>query len=141
MVLRTDLTEHVGGLEETRLAAVATAPGQPLLTAATRDGRVLAVPVEWEIEFVGEQRVVEPAPGEPVVFALDPEGNGVGAFAVRLDAAGNGMAAGLLADGTLDTNALISHRLDHTEAPDAFHMLLRDRSEAMGVVINWDSAS
>lgn len=46
----------------------------------------------------------------------------------------------LLADATLDVTPLISHRVPYTEGPDAYRMLLEDRSKAMGVVIDWSGA-
>jgi 2-desacetyl-2-hydroxyethyl bacteriochlorophyllide A dehydrogenase len=45
-----------------------------------------------------------------------------------------------LADGSLDVEPLVSHRVPYSEGPDAYRMLLEDRSNAMGVVINWDDA-
>jgi len=46
----------------------------------------------------------------------------------------------LLSSGSLNVEPLVSHRVPYTEGPDAYRMLLEDRSQAMGVVINWDSA-
>lgn len=43
----------------------------------------------------------------------------------------------LIAGGDLDIEPLISHRIPYTEAPEAYQMLLEDRSKAMGVVLNW----
>jgi len=43
----------------------------------------------------------------------------------------------LVADGEIVLDPLISHRAAYTEAPGLYEMLLRDRSEAMGVILNW----
>ena len=43
----------------------------------------------------------------------------------------------LVADGALAIDPLISHREHYTEAPQLYDMLLRDRSAAMGVVLDW----
>ena len=43
----------------------------------------------------------------------------------------------LAADGELDVARLISHRIPYSEAPGAYQMLLQDRSQAMGVVLEW----
>ena len=43
----------------------------------------------------------------------------------------------LVAEGELDIDPLISHRERYTEAPRLYDMLLRDRSAAMGVVLDW----
>ena len=42
-----------------------------------------------------------------------------------------------LADGELDVERLISHREPWSRAPELYAMLLADRSEAMGVVLEW----
>ncbi|MFH5801428.1 zinc-binding alcohol dehydrogenase [Haladaptatus sp. CMAA 1911] len=42
-----------------------------------------------------------------------------------------------LAEGTVDVESLITHRKSYDEAPDAYEMLLNDRSQAMGVVLEW----
>jgi threonine dehydrogenase-like Zn-dependent dehydrogenase len=43
----------------------------------------------------------------------------------------------LVAEGKLAIDPLISHRERYTEAPRLYDMLLRDRSAAMGVVLDW----
>lgn len=42
-----------------------------------------------------------------------------------------------LLDGTFEVESLISHRRHYSEAPELYEMLLEDRSEAMGVVLEW----
>jgi 2-desacetyl-2-hydroxyethyl bacteriochlorophyllide A dehydrogenase len=44
----------------------------------------------------------------------------------------------MLADRRLDVASLITHRYPGDEAPDAFAMLLEDRTRAMGVVLQWN---
>jgi threonine dehydrogenase-like Zn-dependent dehydrogenase len=43
----------------------------------------------------------------------------------------------LVADGELPLEGLISHRASFREAPAIYEMLLRDRSAAMGVILQW----
>ena len=43
----------------------------------------------------------------------------------------------LIADGDMDLKALISHRAPYTRAPELYNLLLRDRREAMGMVLDW----
>jgi len=43
----------------------------------------------------------------------------------------------LVADGHVSVKHLISHRYKLEEAPEAYRMLLRDRTEAMGVVVDF----
>lgn len=46
----------------------------------------------------------------------------------------------LVADGELEVASLISHRLACTEAPRIYAALREDRSQAMGVVLEWEGA-
>lgn len=43
----------------------------------------------------------------------------------------------LVADEELDVEPLISHRESYEKAPELYKMLLEDRSQAMGVVLEW----
>ncbi len=43
----------------------------------------------------------------------------------------------LVAQGELDLAPLISHRAPYTQAPELYRMLVEDRSQAMGVVLDW----
>ena len=86
---------------EPRLVRIQPAPGGSVLLASTSDGRVLAVPVGWEITFDEDRRVVTADVGAPVVFEVDPEGRPVEVFAAALEADGAGAAAAVLADGTV----------------------------------------
>lgn len=44
----------------------------------------------------------------------------------------------LVADGELDVKSLISHRFPYIEAVETYEMLLEDRSQAMGVILEWE---
>jgi phosphate transport system permease protein len=84
-----------------RLVRAHAAPGRQLLIGASDDGRLAAVPVAWEVSFLGDERQVAPRPGETIVFAMDPGGRAVGAHAVRVDDDGAALAAAQLEDGTV----------------------------------------
>jgi threonine dehydrogenase-like Zn-dependent dehydrogenase len=43
----------------------------------------------------------------------------------------------LVADGEVQIEPLISHRVRWSEAPKVYEMLISDRSQAMGVVLDW----
>lgn len=42
-----------------------------------------------------------------------------------------------LLDGEFEVESLISHRRHYSDAPELYEMLLQDRSDAMGVVLEW----
>jgi 2-desacetyl-2-hydroxyethyl bacteriochlorophyllide A dehydrogenase len=44
------------------------------------------------------------------------------------------------AEGAVDVRPLISHRFPWQDSPEAFRMLLTDRSGALGVVLDWSAA-
>lgn len=46
----------------------------------------------------------------------------------------------LVADGELDVKRMISHRIPWQDAPGVYHKLQENRSEYMGVVIDWEEA-
>jgi threonine dehydrogenase-like Zn-dependent dehydrogenase len=43
----------------------------------------------------------------------------------------------MVADGDMDVGPLVSHRACYTDAPRLYRMLLQDRAQAMGVVLDW----
>jgi len=43
----------------------------------------------------------------------------------------------LVADGEVDVKGLVSHLEPYTKAPELYRMLLKDRTKAMGVVLDW----
>lgn len=126
----------------TRLVAGGVAPGEPLFTVALSDGRVVLLPVEFPVHFVGQQRVVEPRLGEPVWLDV-PEAAGVDVEAVtgRLTEDGAATAAVQLADDRLIvvqrtaqenmltgevTESLSSHTV---QTPSGVSRLLLDRPQ------------
>ncbi len=142
------------------LTAAALVPGEPVLTAATRDGRIGVRRVAWEVTFDGDRRVVTPALGAPVTFDL-----GAGAapevYSARVADDGSGAAAAWLGDEaglvlirrTARENLMTgevaesfeSARLDSPEAPAA---LVLDRAlrnlyagTAGGRLLWWDLAA
>jgi len=46
----------------------------------------------------------------------------------------------LVADKRLDVKRIISHRIDWSDAPGIYDKLAKDRSNYMGIVINWEDA-
>ena len=44
----------------------------------------------------------------------------------------------LVADGELDVKRMISHRVSYKDAPEIYCRLFKDRSQYMGIVIDWD---
>jgi len=84
------------------LGAVRASAADSRLLAATRDGRLLLVPIRFAIEFRGDERLVSPRIGEPVVLALDPAGSALRAFAAHASEETSTVAA-QLADGRLLT--------------------------------------
>jgi phosphate transport system permease protein len=83
------------------LTGMKVPPESRALSAATRTGRVLLAPVEFNVTFDGQDRVVTPEVKAPVVLEIDPEGRPIEEFAAQIDADGNATAAAELADGTL----------------------------------------
>ncbi len=43
----------------------------------------------------------------------------------------------LVAEGEVDVKGLISHRESYRKAPELYQMLLKDRTQAMGVILDW----
>ena len=41
----------------------------------------------------------------------------------------------------IDISNLISHHASFEQAPDMYQMLLKDRSQAMGVVLHWSDSA
>lgn len=83
------------------LTGTTSPPGSRLLAAATRDGRVLLVPVSFDVTFEGSSRVIRPEIADPAVLPIDPAGRPLRAFSGQVDEEGNATAAGILADGRL----------------------------------------
>ena len=75
--------------------------GRPVLTGATRDGRVVLAPVSFTVTFEGQSQVVTPAIKNSILLELDPQARPLGAFAAQVDDEGSATAAAQLADGSL----------------------------------------
>ncbi|HSP99109.1 MAG TPA: ABC transporter permease subunit [Candidatus Dormibacteraeota bacterium] len=95
VVAEQALADGSGGL-----AASQVPPGTNLLTGATADGRVLLMPVRWDISFAGQQRVVTPSLGERQALEVDPTRHPVPVYTAGLGDTG-AAAAGQIADGAL----------------------------------------
>jgi phosphate transport system permease protein len=83
------------------VVAAAAQPGGGALSAAFDDGRVLAIPIGWELSFDRGKRSVDARIGDPVGFALDPSGRPPRLHSISLDEDGRGLAAAVLDDGSL----------------------------------------
>jgi phosphate transport system permease protein len=86
---------------ELRLTGVMASPSEMTLSASTRDGRVVALPVEWRLTFTDDRREVTPGIGEPIWFEMDPGGRAPAAFSVRMADDGEASAAAVFEDGTI----------------------------------------
>ncbi|HBZ68837.1 MAG TPA: ABC transporter permease [Deltaproteobacteria bacterium] len=131
--------------------------GQPSFAAATRDGRVALVPVEFAESFAQNAPVVTPRVGDAVVLELDPEHRPLSAFSARL-AEGGAAAAAQLANGKVvlvreveTTNFLTGEKTRTAEraalapAPGPVtHLLLDRRAQSLygalatGELVRWD---
>jgi phosphate transport system permease protein len=94
--LVADVDLGTGALTGMKLPA-----GRPVLTGATRDGRVVLAPVSFDVTFEGQSQVVTPAVKDPIVLELDPQRRPLGAFAAQVDEEGGATAAAQLADGII----------------------------------------
>ncbi|MEO8503501.1 MAG: ABC transporter permease subunit [Acidobacteriota bacterium] len=89
--------------------------GRAAFAAATADGRVLMMTVDWDAAFDAQQkRTVTPRFGEPVALDVDPHGQPVGAFAARSGDDGAAIVAAQLADGTLEVVRASAERNEMT---------------------------
>lgn len=82
------------------LADMELPPSSRALAGATRDGRVVFVPVEFAVTFEGQTQVVTPQVAAPVSLELDPARRPLQAFAAQVSDEG-ATAAAQLADGSL----------------------------------------
>jgi phosphate transport system permease protein len=84
-----------------RLGSVALISGATGFSAATSDGRVVFLPIEWSVDFHADHRVVRPTVGELGVVVLDPDKGPIGAHVVHREAAGDYTIVAQLADRSL----------------------------------------
>ncbi len=141
---------------EAPLAAVSAAAGEPVLAAATRDGRIVLAPVDFAVTFEGDVRSVRPTVRDPIVLELDPEGRPLPVFSARLGD-GGAAAAAALPDGSIalarevETTSFLSgaktRTLERTTLPGAgpLSLLLLDRHQRAlygatpsGDIVAWD---
>ncbi|HZX97233.1 MAG TPA: hypothetical protein VFE90_22140, partial [Myxococcales bacterium] len=114
------------------LTAAAVPPQSKAFAAATADGRVLVKSMGFTVTFQGSERVVTPDETPPVALDLDPEKRPLAAFAAQIDADGNVVAAGALADGKL---AVARRSVEKNEITgEAKALLSRAEVEAPGKI-------
>jgi phosphate transport system permease protein len=139
------------------LAVTANLSGPPSFAAATPEGRVALLGVEFAESFAQGGRAVTPRLGEERIFDLDPEHRPLSAFSARLTESGGAVAA-QLADGKMvlmreaeTTNFLsgaksrTTQRSELSPAPGPLSQLLLDRRTqnlygalATGELVRWD---
>ena len=83
------------------ITSVASPPRSDLLAAATADGRVVLVHVDWEVSFDGDTRRVEPRAAPPAVLEVDELGRPIRTFAVQAEPDGTATVVAQLADGSV----------------------------------------
>jgi phosphate transport system permease protein len=143
---------------ETEVVAASAVPGEPVLTLATRDGRVAARRIVWEITFEGDRRVDTPRLQPPVVFAFEAGGSPPEVYTARLAEDGTGAAAAWLGAETglalvrrtarenlLTGEVAESFETAPLESPEAPAVLILDRQQrhlyggtASGRLLWWD---
>jgi phosphate transport system permease protein len=84
-----------------RVLEAVTSPDGRLLSATTSLGRVLLLPVRFDITFAGDQRVVKAVLPEPIALEVTTDGVALGRHAAERDEDGNATVAVQLADGRL----------------------------------------
>jgi phosphate transport system permease protein len=92
---------YTANLPASSLTAAGVPPQSKAFAAATSDGRVLIKSMAFGVSFQGSERVITPDETPPVALDLDPAKRPLSAFAAQIDADGNVLAAGALADGKL----------------------------------------
>ncbi len=114
---------------------------KPALQMAARHGRVVAMGstrgIVEQFDLYGDVHV----PGVTIIgahIATHPEHAN---FANRWTMAANrAVALRLLAEGRVNVDALVSHREPAAHAPDLFALLADRRAEAMGCILDWQTA-
>jgi phosphate transport system permease protein len=90
-----------GDLGRPALVHIANPPGSELLAASTADGRVVLVPIGWNVRFEGDTRVVQPLLHDPTVLQLDEAARPIETFAARTTEGGTALVVAQLDDGSL----------------------------------------
>ena len=106
-VLKTDDVLGAAPARPT-LTEIKTQPESRLLTAATSDGRVLLVPVAFDISFSDAgKRATATTVGPAELLAMDPQGRAVRCFAAQADGEGNATVAAEISDGANGTLVIV----------------------------------
>jgi phosphate transport system permease protein len=139
------------------LTGPAVQPESHLLTAATSDGRVLVVPVKFDIAFSEQgQRSTTAQVGPAALIAVDPQGGAVQRYAAQLDEDGNTTVAAELGGGKLavvrrgtEENAITGEKTEsitrqETALPSPLTALVLDAAQknlyggtADGEILRW----
>jgi len=121
---------YTANLPAPAVTAAAVPPQSKAFAAATADGRVLIKSMGFTVSFQGSERVVTPDETPPAALELDPQKRPLAAFAAQIDADGNAIAAGALADGRL---AVVRRGVEKNEITgEATASLSRAEVEAPG---------
>lgn len=83
------------------ITSVTSPPQSNLLAAATTDGRVVLIRMDWEVSFDGEARRVEPRAAPPIVIEIDELARPIRTFTARSEPDGTAVVVGQLADGSV----------------------------------------
>jgi phosphate transport system permease protein len=83
------------------ITSVTSPPQSNLLAAATADGRVTLVRIDWDVSFDGDTRRIEPRVSAPVVLEIDELARPIHTVAVQAEPDGTAVAVGQLADGSV----------------------------------------
>jgi len=98
---RSILPPSAPSAEQPGLTHIATPAGNRLLSAATTDGRIALVAVDWNVAFEGDTRVVKPVIGDPLVMQIDDARRPIQAFAARSTDDGTTAIFAQLDDGSI----------------------------------------
>jgi phosphate transport system permease protein len=98
---RPVLPPSAPGAEQPALTGVTKPAGSRLLSAATTDGRIALVGIDWTVAFEGDTRVVTPAIRDPLVVELDDARRPIQTFAARTTDDGTTAIFAQLEDGSV----------------------------------------
>jgi phosphate transport system permease protein len=96
-----DTVDEITVVEGGGLAEVRAVPRELLFTASTADGAAVAVPLDFQVDFVGSERVITARPGALIRFEFDGQQRPVRTFSVRIDEDDAAVGAAVLADGSV----------------------------------------
>ena len=101
VVVERSVVPVAPGVDAPALVHAQAAPGSDELTAATTDGRVVVVPIDWQVDFGGGKQVVHPTVRPATVIELDPGRQPIPIFATQSNGTGKLTVAARLAGDTL----------------------------------------